>query len=218
MLARPAPIDVPNKQTFKPAEVCELLAIPAYVLRTWENEFKDLGESSGSGGSRIYRRSDVELAVRIRDLVFTEHLTLAGVRRKLEHESLLPSSDAEPQPVVAEVAVASSVQVEKLQEVKRELRELLHRLATGARQELRTRESTDAKAAAAPEAPPGGTDAAMNADPVVEALDPESAVWTRDTNPAMAASAGRKSAAKSTSRPSSLAARTGKAPFARGKK
>ncbi|MGE3844991.1 MAG: MerR family transcriptional regulator, partial [Vicinamibacterales bacterium] len=95
MIARPAPIEVPNKQTFKPAEVCELLAIPAYVLRTWENEFKDLGESGASGGPRVYRRSDVELAVRIRELVFTEHLTLAGVRRKLEQESLLPSPDVE---------------------------------------------------------------------------------------------------------------------------
>src|SRR5262245_58078823 len=79
-----APVEIPRKPAFKPSEVCDLLNIPSYVLRTWENEFKDLGVAKAQGGARSYRRQDVQLAVRIKELVFAEHLTLAGVRRRLE--------------------------------------------------------------------------------------------------------------------------------------
>lgn len=158
MVSRPAPIEIPNKQIFKPAEVCEVLAIPTYVLRTWENEFKDLGVSGSPGSPRTYRRADVELAARIRDLVFAEHLTLAGVRRKLEQEHLLQTTDGTeplslPAPSVREsVAAPAGPKSEKLQEVKRELRELLGRLASDARRELQEASAIPVAAGAAVQA------------------------------------------------------------------
>ena len=81
-----AEIVLPDRPFFKPAEVCELLKLQPYVLRTWENEFTDLGAEKTPGGPRVYRRHDVERAVRIRQLVFGEGLTLAGARRRLEAE------------------------------------------------------------------------------------------------------------------------------------
>src|SRR4051812_47121224 len=100
-----SPVTIPDKAAFKPAEVCELLGIPSYVLRTWENEFRDLGTSKASSGARTYRRRDIELAQRIKDLVFREHLTLAGVRRRLEQEQLLaPPPEQEPDDVAGEPA------------------------------------------------------------------------------------------------------------------
>lgn len=89
-------IVVPNRQSFKPAEVCELLKVQPYVLRTWEQEFKELGVAKGDG-PRVYRRRDVELAVRIRQLVFDEGLTLAGARRRLESERP-PGQEPESEP------------------------------------------------------------------------------------------------------------------------
>ena len=130
MSQRPAPVEIPDKPSFKPSEVCELLKVPTYVLRTWENEFKDLGTSPPAGGARTYRRRDVELAVRIRDLVFTEHLTLAGVRRRLEQEHVLAApSEPEHEPASAApvTAVAAPVR-EKLTRVRSELRLLLDHL------------------------------------------------------------------------------------------
>ena len=37
------PIEIPNRALFKAAEVCELLKLQPYVLRSWEAEFPDLG-------------------------------------------------------------------------------------------------------------------------------------------------------------------------------
>lgn len=124
------PVEIPDKATFKASEVCELLSVPSYVLRTWENEFKDLGVAKSPGGARTYRRSDVELALRIKDLVFREHLTLAGVRRRLEQEHLLvppPEEDFELPPPAAR-SLAEPMRT-TLTQVKSELRSLLHSLA-----------------------------------------------------------------------------------------
>ena len=56
-------IVIPDKPAFKAAEVCELLRVPAYVLRSWENEFRDLGVSKTVSGPRVYRREDVARAL-----------------------------------------------------------------------------------------------------------------------------------------------------------
>lgn len=77
----------PSKRTWlKAADVCERAQVQAYVLRTWEMEFADLGVVKNPGGPRMYRPSDVERVLRIKQLVFVEGLTLAGARRKLDEE------------------------------------------------------------------------------------------------------------------------------------
>jgi DNA-binding transcriptional MerR regulator len=47
-----------------------------------------LGQVPAGGGTRVYRRADVEKVLLIKQLVFSEGLTLAGARRRLEEESL----------------------------------------------------------------------------------------------------------------------------------
>ncbi len=86
-------VTIPDKPAFKAGEVCELAQIQPYVLRSWESEFPDLGLSKTPGGPRIYRRADVERVLRIRDMVFVEGLTLAGVRRRFEAEQPPPQDD-----------------------------------------------------------------------------------------------------------------------------
>lgn len=97
-------IVIPDKPAFKAAEVCALLKLQPYVLRSWENEFKDLGVSKTPGGPRVYRRGDVERALRIRALMLQEGLTLAGVRRRLEQEAETRTVEDE---LVAEIAAAA---------------------------------------------------------------------------------------------------------------
>jgi DNA-binding transcriptional MerR regulator len=82
-------IIIPDRPAFKAAEVCELVKLQPYVLRSWESEFPDLGVARTPGGPRVYRKDDVERVLRIRHLVFGEGLTLAGVRRRLEAEALV---------------------------------------------------------------------------------------------------------------------------------
>ena len=82
-----ATIEIPDRPLFKAAEVCELLKVQPYVLRTWEAEFPELGIAKTAGAARVYRRGDVEQVMRIRHLLLVEGLTLAGARRKIDEDA-----------------------------------------------------------------------------------------------------------------------------------
>lgn len=93
----------PSKRTWlKAADVCERAQVQAYVLRTWEMEFPDLGVVKNPGGPRMYRQADLDRVLRIKQLVFVEGLTLAGARRKLDEERQptdeLPFDEEPPKP------------------------------------------------------------------------------------------------------------------------
>jgi DNA-binding transcriptional MerR regulator len=117
-------VDIPNRALFKAAEVCELLKVQPYVLRTWEAEFPRLGIAKTAGGPRVYRRADVEQVVRIKHLLLVEGLTLAGARRRLEEESTPVAPDV---PAIDELIGQHAR--ERLTEVKRGLRSILDLLA-----------------------------------------------------------------------------------------
>src|SRR6195256_2304851 len=78
---------IPNRALFKAAEVCDIVKVQPYVLRSWEAEFPGLGIAKTAGSARVYRRADVEQVVRIKHLLLVDGLTLAGARRKLEEET-----------------------------------------------------------------------------------------------------------------------------------
>ena len=94
-----AAIEIPNRALFKSSEVCEIASVQPYVLRSWESEFPDLGVAKSDGGPRIYRRADVQRVLRIKQLVFTDGLTLAGVRRRIEEEAPPSLEDATAAPI-----------------------------------------------------------------------------------------------------------------------
>jgi DNA-binding transcriptional MerR regulator len=122
-----APIEIPNRALFKASEVCDLLKVQSYVLRSWEAEFPSLGVAQASGGPRVYRRVDVEQVIKIRHLLLVEGLTLAGARRKLEDEA----------PPVIDIPALDAATAKKARErigaVKRGLRSLLDLLGEPAR-------------------------------------------------------------------------------------
>src|SRR2546427_10054179 len=77
---------IPDKLFFKIGEVCELVEVQAHVLRYWESEFPMLQPQKNRAGQRTYRRKDVEMALRIRELLYDEGFTIAGAKRKLANE------------------------------------------------------------------------------------------------------------------------------------
>jgi DNA-binding transcriptional MerR regulator len=117
-----AQLEIPNRSLFRQPEVCEIASIQPYVLRSWEAEFPDLGVAKVQGGPRVYRRADVERVLRIKQLLYGEGLTLAGVRRKLTEEG---SAEASSDPGAVNIAELFGKDArERILHVKRGLREL----------------------------------------------------------------------------------------------
>ena len=80
------PVVIPEKIYFKIGEVCELVDVQAHVLRYWETEFPQLAPQKNRSGQRSYRRRDVEISLRIKELLYDELYTIAGARKRLQAE------------------------------------------------------------------------------------------------------------------------------------
>jgi len=84
MTKEPAPApDYQEKLYYKIGEVSDIADVPAYVLRFWESEFKRICPKRTSSGQRLYRKSDVELILKIKDLLYNKKFTIPGARRYL---------------------------------------------------------------------------------------------------------------------------------------
>ena len=77
---------IPEKLFFRIGEVCGLIKVQPHVLRYWETEFPMLAPQKNRAGQRVYRRKDVEMVLRIRDLLYEEKFTIAGAKKRLLDE------------------------------------------------------------------------------------------------------------------------------------
>src|ERR1041385_4336129 len=81
-----AAVSIPEKLFFKIGEVCEITGIQAHVLRYWESEFPMLAPQKNRAGQRTYRKRDVEMVLRIKELLYEDQYTIAGAKKKLQSE------------------------------------------------------------------------------------------------------------------------------------
>lgn len=117
-----AEIVIPDKLYFRIGEVSELLKLPSYVLRFWETEFPQLKPTKSGTGQRMYRRREVELALRIRTLLYNEGFTIPGARERLKAE-------AKPERNQGALLFHAPVDNSGLKRVRQELQELLTMLS-----------------------------------------------------------------------------------------
>ena len=80
-------IELPDKLYFKVGEVSDILEVPAYVLRFWETEFKRINPKRTSSGQRLYRKSDIELILKIKYLLYEKKFTIQGAKQNLKAET-----------------------------------------------------------------------------------------------------------------------------------
>ena len=117
------PSDIPDKLYFKIGEVAKLCGIPTYVLRFWESEFPQLHPTKSGTGQRLYRKRDVEMALKVRRLLYDEGYTIPGARQAFQLEARMRGTEAEGQMVLSVPAPAAAPM--KMQKLKAELREIL---------------------------------------------------------------------------------------------
>ncbi len=76
-------VDMPDKLYFKIGEVAEIAKVPTYVLRFWETEFARLKPKRTRSGQRLYRKSDVELILQVKHLLYDQKYTIKGAKQHL---------------------------------------------------------------------------------------------------------------------------------------
>jgi DNA-binding transcriptional MerR regulator len=106
---------VGKKLFYRIGEACKQLDIQPYVLRYWETEFPVLSPRKSKAGQRVYSEEELQLILRIKQLLYEEGYTIAGAKKKLDADLAsgglppLPEDgddeDDEPEESVAEAPV-----------------------------------------------------------------------------------------------------------------
>ena len=121
--------EIPDRLYFRIGEVARICGVEPYVLRFWETQFPHLKPNKGGTGQRLYRRREVELALRIKKLVHEKGYTLAGAKQELE---------AAPRPRTKQGKLALTDEhaqqkldsaIEAIGRIRSELREVVRQLA-----------------------------------------------------------------------------------------
>lgn len=76
----------PERRMYKIGEVCRMADLQPYVLRYWETEFPALAPSKSGGGQRMYSQREIDIILRIKQLLYSEGFTIAGAKKKLDGE------------------------------------------------------------------------------------------------------------------------------------
>lgn len=119
--------DDADSRLYKIGEVCRLADVQPYVLRYWETEFPSLAPNKSGGGQRLYAQNEINVILRIKQLLYSEGFTIAGAKKKLEAE--LSAGPVAPtvtpsEPGRAAVPADDNAR-EALRNVRRELTEIL---------------------------------------------------------------------------------------------
>jgi len=101
------PPDIPDKLFFRIGEVSRIAQVPPSVLRFWENEFPRIKPQRTDAGQRLYRRSDVELILSIKHLLYERKFTIKGARQHLKKgradAAVAPDKDSVIKEIYAEL-------------------------------------------------------------------------------------------------------------------
>ncbi|MDR2685735.1 MAG: MerR family transcriptional regulator [Rickettsiales bacterium] len=66
------------------SDVSKKMGLPSHVLRFWEKQFPNFVKpTTGAGGRRYYRTTDIENLERIKDLLYRQGYTIRGVKKLL---------------------------------------------------------------------------------------------------------------------------------------
>ena len=84
---------------FTIGQVAEHVDLPQSVLRYWETVFDVLNPQKSKGGNRRYRKEDIEIILKIKELLYEQGFTIKGANKQLnsiyqmEHEQKTPNRE-----------------------------------------------------------------------------------------------------------------------------
>jgi len=75
-----------EKFVYRLEEVSRIAKLPGKTIEGWEKEFPFLHSGQTSNGQKIFRQRDVDIILRIKELLEKKGFTLAGAKRAIEEE------------------------------------------------------------------------------------------------------------------------------------
>jgi len=121
-------LDLSGKLYYTISEVSDLSGVKAHVLRYWESEFPSLRPRKDRGGSRRYRKRDIEEVLAIKKLLYEEGYRIAGARKYLQQ---LKQGGAEPETQQLTMGFGQLDRQEQMDQIKQDLLEILDILREG---------------------------------------------------------------------------------------
>lgn len=78
-----------EKLVYSLKEISRIVKISPHTIESWEKEFYFVHAGVTASGERIFRKKDLEIITRLKELLENQGLTLAGAKRRIEEEFCL---------------------------------------------------------------------------------------------------------------------------------
>ncbi len=75
-----------DKSFYSIGEVGRIVGVQQHVLRNWEKEIGFLKPRKKDSGHRLYTKKDLEIVMRIKELLYNELYTIKGAKKQLWYE------------------------------------------------------------------------------------------------------------------------------------
>tara|TARA_A100000164_G_C21294139_1_gene490307 strand:+ start:157 stop:492 length:336 start_codon:yes stop_codon:yes gene_type:complete len=101
-----------KKLYYSIGEVSKMIGLKSYVLRYWETEFKQLSPPKNRAGNRTYRQKDIDLILKIKNLLHDKKFTIEGARSVISSKT-------------SSINVTESIDRKIIKQLKNELQQIL---------------------------------------------------------------------------------------------
>ena len=109
-------IKILEKMAYRLEEVSRIAQLDPEVIDAWEEELYFIQAGLTGSGDKIFRKKDLDIILRLKELLEKEGMTLAGAKRRIEEEFGIKSS--------------TPVHPDRLKKVLVRVRDQLHEIAS----------------------------------------------------------------------------------------
>lgn len=113
-----------KKLYYSIGEISEKTSLKQYVLRYWETEFSHIRPSKNSAGNRVYKESDYQNILELKDLLHQKKFTIKGAKQYLstKHSNESVSS---PDDSIKMLKLIDTLDIKTLKNIQKSLGDLL---------------------------------------------------------------------------------------------
>ncbi len=109
-----------KKLYYSISEVSKITGLKQYVLRYWETEFSQLKPPKNRAGNRTYRKKDIDIVHKIKDLLYKKKFTIEGARKQMETAVI-----AKDKEITSDFTNSLGINSEVLDKLKHGLKDIL---------------------------------------------------------------------------------------------